>query len=105
MKRFEERFEPWDPVRFSLIGAAFGLLYGLAMGAVVGVYTLATLDLLIWGVTSTTLFAAAVTGGVAVLRNHVADRLTQSREQRARRSRDWVRHMGSFLAVLRPREL
>ena len=24
MKRFEQRFEPWDPVRFALLGAAFG---------------------------------------------------------------------------------
>ncbi len=105
MKRFEQRFEPWDPVRFSLIGAAFGMLYGFAMGAVVGVYSFATIDLLIWGVTSATLFGAATVGGIAALRNYVATRLTEPREARMRRREERARRLGAFLAGLRPREL
>ena len=95
MNRFEQRFEPWDPVRFSLLGAAFGAVYGFAMGAIVGVYTLATVDLLIWGVTSTILFGAAVVGGVAVLRNYLADLFTQPREAKRRKR-------VPLAAVLRP---
>lgn len=95
MERIEHRFEPWDPARFSLLGAAFGAVYGFAMGAVVGVYTLQTVDLLIWGVTSTTLFGAAVVGGIAILRNHLATILTQPREERPRRRM-------TFATVLRP---
>lgn len=95
MKRFEQRFEPWDPVRFALLGAAFGMVYGFAMGAVMGIYTLQTVDLLVWGVTSTVLFGAAVAGGIAVLRNHLADLLTKPREERPRKP-------VTFAAVLRP---
>lgn len=86
MKRFEEPFEPWDPARFSLAGAALGLGYGLAMGAVVGVYSFATIDLLLWGLTLSILLGAGITCGVALLRNSLALRLTQPRRERPRDS-------------------
>lgn len=78
MKRFEQRFEPWNAMRFAVTGAAFGTAYGFGMGAIVGVLTLSTIDLLLWGVISTAAFGAIIAGGVAVLRNHLACWLMQS---------------------------
>lgn len=98
MQRFEHRFEPWNPLRFSLVGASFGFAYGLAMGAVVGIYSFDTIDLLIWGVTSSTLFGAGAAGGVAMLRNYLAGLLTGPRRERI-----WTKE--GFAVLIRPRSL
>ncbi|WP_421864140.1 hypothetical protein [Parvibaculum sp.] len=100
MKRIEQRFEPWEPARFSLIGAAFGLAYGLAMGAVVGLYTFATIDLLLWGLSLSVLLGASIAAGLAALRNRAALWLMRPREEPARK-----RPTGGFAAALRPRGL
>ena len=100
MKRIEETFEPWDPARFALIGAAAGLAYGLAMGAVVGLYSFATIDLLIWGLTLSVLLGAGIAAGAAGLRNRVALWLLEPRKEPAPK-----RESEGFAADLRPRGL
>ncbi|PKQ08436.1 MAG: hypothetical protein CVT73_07165 [Alphaproteobacteria bacterium HGW-Alphaproteobacteria-12] len=97
MKRFEQSFAPWNAMRFAVTGAIFGTAYGFGMGAIVGVLTLSTIDLLFWGVISTAAFGAIMAGGVAVLRNQLACWLMQSRKERSGKT-------GVFPAGLRLRD-
>jgi hypothetical protein len=80
MKPLETSFEPWNAMSFTLLGAGFGAIYGLVMGGLVGVLSISTIDLLIWGLMSTASLGAVLAGGIAVIRNYVAFCIVQSRD-------------------------